>query len=79
MVDCRTGAENTQDEPGAPSSARKKGFNKTKIKETPNGDILKGHRRKNIHTNVNIWLKKMKKRQVSHIKEFLITFVDNRP
>ena len=23
MADCRTGAENTQDEPGAPSSARK--------------------------------------------------------
>ena len=32
MVDCRTGAGNTQDEPAAPSSARKKGFNKTKLK-----------------------------------------------
>ena len=51
MVDCRTGAENTQDEPAAPFSARKKGFNKTKIKETPNGGIWKGHRRKNIHTS----------------------------
>lgn len=54
MVDCRTGAENTQDEPAAPSSAKKKRFNKTKIKETPNGGIWKGQRRKNIHTSVNI-------------------------